>query len=198
MAPLAQRRPVGEARLADLARLRREPALPLEERDAAPGARAPPRVPPSSTFCQSTPMSSAGSDSAMAAFGSAGASPPAASPACGSRCSVNQYDAYGPSVRKYGCSPMRGNSVSPLISTGISPANAVRSSSAGCTVRDRLATTRIVSRSSRRRKASTLRFGQPTNSSEPRPNTRCCLRIAISRFIQLQQRERDSAPAPRR
>src|SRR2546423_8917794 len=27
---------------------------------------------------------------------------------------------------------------------------------------------------------------QPTNSSDPRPKTRCCLRIAISRFIQLR------------
>ncbi len=47
--------------------------------------------------------------------------------------------------------------------------------------------------SSRARRAAETRApcgSEPqTNSSEPRPNTRCCLRIAISRFIQFRQRE---------
>jgi hypothetical protein len=57
------------------------------------------RVPASRTFCQSTPTSSAGSDSRIAALGSVAAAARGATfiPSC---CSVNQYEAYAPRVRK--------------------------------------------------------------------------------------------------
>ena len=147
---VAQRRPVGEARLADLARLRREPALPLQERPQ----RLPLEHRARAAVEHVLPVDA--DEQRRQRLEDRGVrdrrpSSPAAVTCTASRCSVNQYDAYGPSVRKYGCSPIRGNSVSPAISIGIRPANAFRSSSAGCTARDRLATTRIVSRSSRRR-----------------------------------------------
>ena len=71
-------------------------------------------------------------------------------------------------MRKYGAPVIGGNSTRPNISIGTRPSSSDRSSSVCCTKRDRFATTRIVSSSSRRRNARTFRFSGWRNSSEPR------------------------------
>ncbi len=111
------------------------------------------RVPPSSTFCQSAPTSSDGSASTNRRGGSASFVADARCVICiGSCCSVNQYDAYGAERQEVrAVADARKLGQAEHLDRESGPAKAVRSSSAGCTVRDRLATTRIVSRSSRRR-----------------------------------------------
>ena len=57
----------------------------------------------------------------------------------GCRSRSNQKNVCGPSEMKYGVSPIRGNALRPSISTGVVPANSLRSSSTGWTKRDRFA-----------------------------------------------------------
>jgi hypothetical protein len=97
--------------------------------------------------------------------------------------SENQTNPCGASVSRYGSSPIFGNGVRPKISSGATPAYSRRSSSANCTNRDRLATTRMRSSWYLRMNASTFAFAGRMNSSDPRPNALNRFRSAMIRFI---------------
>src|SRR5206468_419858 len=61
--------------------------------------------------------------------------------------SWNQKNPRGPSVRRYGSSPIGGNAVWPNISTGTCPSQRERSSWTACAERARLCTQRTMSSS---------------------------------------------------
>src|SRR5690606_2920268 len=84
----------------------------------------------------------------------------------------------GPTVRKYGSSPMLGNGVCPSISTGWTPSWWERSISTGWVRRERLATTRTVSDPRDRSKASTLGLSGKRNRKSPRDSGSRALRCA--------------------
>src|SRR5688572_1695804 len=81
---------------------------------------------------------------------------------------------------------MRGNELRPSISWGTRPFQGLRSISAACADRERLARHRMVSFSYCRTYPNTVRLDGRMKRSDPRPNALLDLRTPIRRFVQLR------------